>query len=179
MISFETLLHGIGSAGDNIAPDKSSLSNKKPKNIIRNIRVDIATVADKPVLTKNGLAIYDPGSGSFKGTINLGENFPAGNYIIKIKGEGYLRQQLPKLQSIKASSSSELIKSSLTTGDVNDDNKLNILDYNLLTSCFNSITNAKLCDPTTSKTKDLTDDSVIDHLDYNLFLREISSLLGK
>lgn len=180
ILLFEAFLHGIGSAGDNLAPDKNSLSNKKPKNLTRNIRIDILTSTNQPVITKNGLAIYDSESGSFKGTINLGDNFTTGNYIVKIKAEGYLRQQLPKVQIIKASSQNQLVMSSLTTGDVNDDNTLNILDFNLLTTCFSPTKNTSgICDPTTNKTKDLTDDLNIDHLDYNLFLREISSLIGK
>jgi hypothetical protein len=75
----------------------------------------------------------------------------------------------------------------LVTGDTNNDNVLNILDYNALLDCGygelnplpindpNSTYNSKECQVhTPTEDVDLNDDGIINSTDYNLFLRELS-----
>lgn len=67
----------------------------------------------------------------------------------------------------------------LVAGDVDNNNILNINDYNILLSCVSdpditNIDNQALCNTNANykKLSDLDDNGTIDKFDYNLFLRE-------
>ena len=67
----------------------------------------------------------------------------------------------------------------LIAGDVDNNNILNINDYNILLSCVSSpvvanIDNHALCNTNANylKLSDLEDNGAVDQFDYNLFLRE-------
>ncbi|MFH1187129.1 MAG: hypothetical protein V1697_03065, partial [Candidatus Levyibacteriota bacterium] len=117
-------------------------------------------------------------TGRFTGSVNLG-TFASDDYTVKIKSEGYLRRLIPGIQSLKQGSNT-MTQVNLVTGDINNDNAINILDYNILISCssFTSIgsRNPALCNSNANFKilSDLYDDGTIDHFDYNLFLREYS-----
>lgn len=59
---------------------------------------------------------------------------------------------------------------------MNKDNQLDIQDYNILLSCFDSKFNTSTC---ISKEADLDDDGTVGGADYNLFLRELSVQRGR
>jgi hypothetical protein len=178
VLSFETILDGIGNGGDNTNPLSNTFSNKNPQNRKRNITLSLLSTLGEPFLSKKGFAMYNESKGSFEGTISLGTDFPTGNYIIKIKSDGYLRKQLSGVHYIKSASRTQIPNASLITGDINDDNAINILDYNLLTSCYSDLVINTSCDTTKKMHTDLTDDGKVDNIDYNLFIREISAQNG-
>jgi hypothetical protein len=70
----------------------------------------------------------------------------------------------------------------LVTGDINMDNHLSILDYNVLMSCLNdpdiNPSDHTACNGNADfvKRADLEDNGVVNKFDYNLFLREISKV---
>ena len=91
---------------------------------------------------------------------------------MKLHIDGYLTKQIPGYFTI--SSLPEILSLpslSLTAGDINNDNQLDILDYSILLSCFGSKFTSSIC---ISKEADITDDGAVTGEDYNLFLREIS-----
>jgi hypothetical protein len=57
----------------------------------------------------------------------------------------------------------------LVSGDINNDNKLDILDYNILVSCFGNKSTTDSCGGK-QVDADLNDDGVVDGVDYNLFI---------
>ena len=123
-------------------------------------------------MTKEGTLTYDNASGSFNGVVSLGTDIASGNYVIRVKSDGYLRKQLPGIQTI----SSSLITApdiSLIAGDTNGDNAVNALDYNRLLECFSDIL-SRSCDDATKQMTDFNDDGKVNQFDYNLLLREVS-----
>ena len=69
---------------------------------------------------------------------------------------------------------------SMVTGDANLDNKLSILDYNILLDCYSDLLAAKNCsDQRKLQLSDFTDDGKVNEFDYNLFLRELSTQGGQ
>ena len=60
----------------------------------------------------------------------------------------------------------------LISGDINQDNSMDILDYNILMSCYGS----KACSYKTNS--DLNDDGVVDGIDYNIWLRNSQTQHG-
>lgn len=107
----------------------------------------------------------------------------AGSYTIKIQTPQFLRKQIPGIFSIKPGEKINLPAVTLITGDINYDNKINILDYNFIVSCFGKKINSVSCIESPQFTNgnplaDLNDDGVVDGIDYNLFIRSIATQEG-
>jgi len=190
-LSFELLLHGIGNAGDNPNPAGNDLSNKDPLHPQRNLEVHVYNNSNDIVSTKSGALVYDHDSGSFKGKLDIGPTVITGNYIIKIRTDGYLRKLIPGVQKITKLQDNPIPPTALIAGDTNDDNNLNILDYNALLDCgYGSLNSLPMEDPqsvfqnaacqvhTPAEHVDLDDNGIINGSEYNLFLRELSVQSG-
>ncbi|MEK7572004.1 MAG: cohesin domain-containing protein [Patescibacteria group bacterium] len=186
-LNFTILLHGIGTSGDNPNPSGSSLSNKNPLHPQRNLRIEIYDSNNTLVGKKEGSLLYQEGKGNFAATVDLGPTFPTGEYIIKVQTDRYLRRLLPGIQSIKTLQDNKLATVDLVAGDVNDDNFLNVLDYNTFLDCgYGELEPLPMIDPNakynTTECKahtpvinvDVDDNGIINSPDYNLFLRELS-----
>ena len=188
ILNFTRLLHGVGSAGDNPNPGGSDLSNKNPLHPQRNLDIQIYDSSNKLAAKLSGSIIYDSNAGNFAGKVDLGASFASGNYNIKVKTDRYLRKLIPGIQAINTKTDNNIPQFSMIAGDINGDNVLNILDYNILLDCGygqlnplpmadpNSVYNSQPCqahNPLTQFT-DLDDNGIVNSPDYNLFLRELS-----
>jgi len=179
--NFSTTLYltGIGSPSGTFAP-------KHPQ---RNAVITLFDTNNNLVATRTGQISYATASRSFIGTINAGQSaIPAGNYLVKIQTPQFLRKQYPGILSIQSPATIVLPNLTITTGDVNGDNKINILDYNILVGCFGAKANSPACTATPSQGElanlswkvlaDLNDDEVVDGIDYNLFIRSLATKEG-
>ncbi len=68
---------------------------------------------------------------------------------------------------------------SLVAGDANNDNKISILDYNMLLGCYSDFAPAANCPGSNKAQTDFTDDGSVNQFDLNLFLREVSVQTGQ
>lgn len=79
----------------------------------------------------------------------------------------------------------------MIAGDINDDNQLDVEDYNILRDCgYGALNPLPISDPTSEynsptcqshqfkNNADLNDDGIIDSHDFNLFIRELSVQAG-
>ena len=102
-----------------------------------------------------------------------------GPYTIKVKTQKYLRKLVPGIHDIKNGVAYLVPQFQMVAGDVNGDNILNVLDYNILTDCYSDLKPALSCpDPNKKFISDLTDDGKVNAFDYNLFIRELSVQQG-
>ena len=169
-------LHGLGKGGDNVNPN--SIGNNNPLHPQRTATV-IATDSSNHIATQRGTVTFSQAAGSFTGQVNMG-NLTNGNYLVKIKADGFLQKQIPGIISI-SSLQTTIPSVTLVAGDINNDNQLDLLDYNILISCFGSKQSTTSCvKPPTQQSlgADINDDGTIDGSDYNLFLRELSVQKG-
>lgn len=171
-VSLKIFLHGMGNSGDNTNPNQNTLSNKSPLHASRNVELSFFNASNTLISTKTGWIIYNATNGSFDGIINLGSAFTPGDYLIKVKSNGYLRKQMPGIQKVLVSSVATLPNIQLITGDINADNALNSLDYNMLIECYSDLV-SKFCTDIMKQGADLNDDGKVDQIDYNLFIREV------
>jgi len=132
------------------------------------------------VATRSSTLIYASSSGNFKGYVDMGTNIPLGDYTIKVKSDQYLRNAFPGIQKIPPQSPIQMPDITLITGDVLSDNKLNILDYNILFGCFKTdlFPIPRSCTSNQSISADLTDEGSVNMYDINLFIRELSVQAG-
>ena len=71
----------------------------------------------------------------------------------------------------------------LINGDIDNDNKLTIFDYNLLINCSSFkkdkiSTNTPACSASIKILADLDDNAIVNQYDYQLFIREFSAQAG-
>ncbi len=171
-------MHGIGNSGDNANPTANSLSNKNPLHTTRSVQVELIDSQNTLVVTKTGSLTYVPTEGNFKGAVNMGTNVSSGNYIIKVKSPQYLKRRISGFLAITGGQNISLPAVTLVTGDINNDNILSILDYNILIGCYSDFGPAISCNATLKVQSDVTDDGKVDQFDYNLFLRDLSVQTG-
>lgn len=177
LLGLDVFLHGIGNGGDNANPHGSG--NMSPGHPSRTLSVDLYNSQNNLVATVQGNVIYDSSSGSFKGTVDLGGVLVSGAYTIKVKGDQYLRTQIPGIQNLISGQMNSLPQFVLITGDINNDNSVNILDYNILMGCYSDLLPATNCNSSDNVMADLTDDGAVNQFDYNLFLREVGNSTGQ
>lgn len=191
LLSFDLLFHGIGAAGDNANPTGNSLSNKNPLHPTRSLEVLVFDSNNQLIASKSGVIQYASASGTFKGKVDLGASFQSGNYNVKIKSNSYLRKLIPGIVNIVNLKDNPIQQTALVAGDTNDDNILNVLDYNALLDCGygaldplpldnpNAIYNTKECKVhTPTINTDVDDNGIVNSPDYNIFLRELSVQSG-
>jgi Mg-chelatase subunit ChlD len=179
-LSVTVFQHGIGNSGDNANPTAHSLSNKNPLTRVIPVRTFVYNINNQLVSSASGQLTYSEANGNYTGTVRTTSPLTAGPYNIRVGTERHLIRRLPGIQNIASASANSLPAVHLVTGDINDDNKLNILDYNILIDCYSDNLPAPNCsDPTKKKISDTNDDGLVNQTDYNLFLREIANQPGE
>lgn len=172
--SITTFMHGLGNSGDNANPTQHSLSNKNPLRKVRDVEVSVYNANDQLVLKKSGTVSYFSSVGNFQGTVDMGTTLASGVYTIKVKSPFYLNRRISGIHTITAGTSNTLPAVTLVTGDTNNDNALNILDYNMIVGCYSDFGPPISCTASQKLATDLTDDGNVNQFDYNLFLRDLS-----
>lgn len=171
--------HGLGNCGDNVNP--TSGGNISPIHTQRSVSLTVLNTSGQPVATAQGAVNYSQSSHTFQGVLSV-THLVTGTYLAQVKLDGFLSQQLPGISTVSPGQTITLPLASLVTGDINNDNQLDILDYNILVSCFGSKQQTSSCtNPPTQQSpgSDLTDDGKVDGVDYNIFLRELSVQPGR
>lgn len=74
--------------------------------------------------------------------------------------------------------SSVFAASNTTSGDINGDNKIDILDYNILLGCYSDMLPPISCNSTNKLRADLNNDGKVNQYDYNIFIRTLIALLN-
>lgn len=164
-------LNGLGSTGDNTTPTDSRGSNKDPKRKTRQATVELFETCSstQPKATKTGSLAYNSTSGRFEGNVDLND-ITAGTYAIKVKSPSYLRRCIAG-KSIASGQAVE-VAANLVSGDIQNDNRLTVLDYNILAGCYSDRSPAKSCDADKKNASDLTDDGNVNGFDVILFQRD-------
>lgn len=176
-IAVTLFLHGVGKGGDSANPTGSG--NMSPQKTQRAIQLEVYNQQNQLVGNQQGTVTYNGTNGNFTGTIDLGTTLPTGVYTVKIKSNQYLRGLVPGIQTITSGQPATLPPTYLITGDMNNDNIVNIADYNILIGCYSDLTAATNCTATQKVAADITDDGQVNAVDYNLFLRELTNMQGE
>jgi hypothetical protein len=166
-------LHSIGNSGDNVNPNQFSFSNKNPLHPTVPIDVFIYNTLNQLTASATGTITYASTSGNYLGTVDFPNQVPDGLFTVKVRTPGHLRKLISGIQVFHAGQN-DLPSVALVAGDVNGDNIINILDYNMIINCYSDLQAAASCTNSIKTLTDLNDDNAVDQIDYNLFLREIS-----
>ncbi|MEK7605677.1 MAG: SdrD B-like domain-containing protein [Patescibacteria group bacterium] len=175
--NFTAFLHGIGKSGDNANPSAFSLSNQQPQSTIRNLNFEIFDEDGNKKFSNTVGITYASSTGNYAGGNSFGpqENFnlTAGAYTMRLITSEHLAKRIPIIQIIPGNTIT-VPAVSFVAGDADNNNALNVLDYDLIIGCYSDFEAPVSC-TTDSKTRtDLNDDGSVNQTDYNLFLRELS-----
>lgn len=181
-LQLTAIFHAIGAGGDNVDSNNSG-SNKNPKHTSRPFTLELYTIgggggAEKPkVITLKGNLTYDKAAGTYTASVNS-QSVPGGDYRVRLKVDSYLARSTVGAVSIRQNQQTKLPPFVLITGDVNNDNKLSLLDYNLIASCYAVPPVPTACKADMAQRADLDDDGDNDEFDTNYFIRELSIQTG-
>lgn len=175
--AFTLLLHGIGNGGDSANPQ--SQGNMNPVHPQRILTVQVYNSQNQLVLIQQGTVTYNSTQGNFTGTIDMGTTLTSGFYTVWVKTDKYLGQFIPGIQTITQSQINQISQAALVVGDINGDNSINILDYNLLLSCTHDFSPTPPSTCANEAQTDLDDSGSTNSIDVNLFLRELSNRTGQ
>lgn len=172
-------LDGLGSTGDDRNPNPIASSNPiyrsnpNPIHKTRNVSVVLKNSSGTVVDSVNGMITFAT-DGKFKSTVVLKSGFPTGTYSVTVKVPNYIEEPIASSLSIASGAKNVPVSGNLSTGDIDNNNELTILDYNILISCYIYSPNTGACNANNRTISDLTDNGVNDHDDYNLHLRDWS-----
>jgi plastocyanin len=169
-LSLTVFFDSIGQAGDGVT--KNSAGNLSPRRTQRTVSYTLTDTTSNTMMTGETQVTYSAASGNFIGTA-LVDGLTSGNYLIKIRTDGFIENS-PVQQSVTAGQTATIPPIYLVTGDINNDNKLNALDYNVLITCFGINMTSPAC--MDSQATDINDDGAVNGIDYNVFLRELSAI---
>ena len=190
-LDMKLLFHGLGSAGDS-KNETGDLSNKNPLHQERTLNVQIVNEDNQIVATKLAPAFYNSDTGHFDSHVVINDPIPDGDYIVKVKTDPYLRKLMPGFLTVKSGAKNVMKPTELVAGDINGDNVINVLDYNVLYDCGygeldplpminnkSEFNNKRCSGHDERKHADLDDNGTIASPDYNLFIRELSVGFGQ
>lgn len=164
-LTFELLLNGITSI------------NRAPLHPNRTATLWLEDIDVPEKTAKQDIQItFDPNSQIFKGTARV-KTLPTGRYLIWVKTQQYLRKVYPRPISLTIGQTISAPRIILIAGDINHDNLLNIIDYNILLSCYSGAQPSPTCG-NNRELADFNDDGEINGIDYNIFIRNIGTQAG-
>lgn len=163
-VGIELLLPGIGS-------NAALGGNSNPVVSGHTVELQISNSQNQKVKEAEGNVTYDTQSFSFKGTVSLGSTLDSGAYLIKARLNNTLWKNLG-LVNIVTGQTSQASQTKLISGDLDQNNELNLFDYNTMLACYG----AGQCDKKTQS--DLNIDGKVDEQDLNILYAGFAKRVG-
>lgn len=158
MLKFAVTLVGIGPRGN---PSPISTERDVTVTVVDLSGAEVSNTLD--LLTLNAL-------GQYAGTIDVGD-VPDGTYNIKIQFDNTLRKNIiPEFQQLTAKEVNVMPPLTLSQGDLDGNNQIDLADFNVFMSCFETD-----CDDPFS---DINDDGIVNAFDFNLMRENFASREG-
>lgn len=164
VLAMSITLQGIGNAGN----------NTNPRNPRKDIVVSLFNASGQKITERTGRVDYQEATGLFTGSIDMGAVSTAA-YTVKLKIKGYLTKQAPGIFPIIAGRNTYTTQGvRLTAGDANNDNRIDIADWTIVSrDCFTG-RSTSACD-TSRLSPDTNDDGKVDLVDISTITRNLGS----
>lgn len=182
-VSFSLVLSGIVSQAEKAAHPKWNTDPKPPTKDMTvylyapNVNPNLPSSTPTLVIPGTNALTYDNNGKFVAQTFNLGQNFVPGNYQVLVKSPRYLRASTKSIIAITQGANTTPLQATLPVGDINNDNTINIEDYNEYKKCFNSTSDE--CVKKTDLNSDGKTDKSTDFSDLILFLENLASQKGE
>lgn len=164
-------LHGIGS-------NTSVGQNPNPVLQTRTANYEVYDSGGKKVKEGTADLKFDSPSSAYKGIVSagrisqvLGGIIGGGTYKVRVKFDNTLWRAITGI-SLQIRETTQAPPTTLISGDLDQTNELNLLDYNIMLACYGD----KACDKKTQA--DLNLDGKVDELDLNILYFEFATRQG-
>jgi len=134
------------------------------------VEIQVFNLNSQKIKDVGGNLIFDSATASFKGTVFLGSDLTESAYVFKVRLNNALWKAITS--QITPGQTTNLPEKELISGDLDQNNELNLLDYNALISCYGS----KSC--SNKEKADLNLDGKVDELDLNIFYAALAKRTG-
>lgn len=188
MLNFDLRMQGVGGAN----------GTRQPIHLQREIKVQLFNTQNQKVAENSAVVTFSSTTGMFTGPLTVIPSLPAGNYIIKISTPRYLTTTVGQTtntlnQYLIPGVAYTVPLTTLTAGDVNGDNEINIKDFNILRDCgafagknppsieksgAKDPFNSAACNAHDKINTDINDDGFVNLLDAQLFEFGIATRKG-
>ncbi len=119
-------------------------------------------------------SITASGTLTFNGSAYTGyvivPSIPSGNHQIKARLNNTLYKFIPGIYNIQDQSSINTSPVTLNSGDINQDNRIDLLDYNIILGC---VQKKPSCTTPYRALSDLDSNGIVESDDYNIFLTQL------
>jgi hypothetical protein len=166
-------------------PLNGSYIKTNPLHKTRPLTLQVYNASNALIYQDTVNAVVIPGTDRYVATVPLDwqrDWSPGGNatvVLVKVKLDYTLLKQVTGFYLIKAGIDTALPDTSVKVGDVNQDNSVNITDYNLMMQCYSDLQPPKgPCSAALKRAADLNDDGYVNGIDYNLMLRVLQNQGG-
>lgn len=107
----------------------------QPRRTTRQVEVKISNTQRQEVKRETIQATFQ--NGVYRGTLNLGTTFTTGSYTVRLKvGDTTLGKNVENITTITGGVANNLSEIELVSGDMNNDNRLNAVDYAYILGCL-------------------------------------------
>lgn len=154
-------LPGIGTGNGN---------NTSPVETTRNFTISIFDGNNQEI--KKVTAPLTFNGNEYIGDIDLGSDFPTEFYSVYVQGDNSLNKLIPGITKITKGQAASTLGVELETGDIDQNNILDLRDYNVLISC---LIGAGVC---SSGPADLNSDANVNQEDLSILLRRFAQRAG-
>lgn len=140
----------------------SAGNNCEPENPNRSTVVEIYNGSNQKVAESVAQLRFD--GNMYIGTASA--DLVSGSYSVLVNMNNTLKKRLPGIQVITKETTNQAPSAQLVSGDIDQNNILDLFDWNALTACYNN-TGCGVDFPLS----DLNDDSLVDEIDINILSR--------
>lgn len=141
--------------------------NKTVKEPNRQVQIQLVRAGSTTPITASGTLAFN---GSAYAGYVIVPSVTAGSYQIKARLNNTLYKVIPGIYTIQDQSSINTSPVALNSGDVNQDNRIDLFDYNIILGC---VQKKSSCTQTFRSLSDLDSNGVVEAEDYNIFLTQL------
>lgn len=144
-----------------------------PQHNTISVKVALNDTSNHEAINTTATAVYKASSSSYDVAVPL-TSVPDGFYTAKIQLPNTLWRAIPQVIHVVAHNTA-LTEINLISGEINNDNEINVSDFTLITDCVGKKTS---CSSGNATKADLNDDGKVDILDINILLTSLAKRSG-
>lgn len=176
IIDFDVYFDGIGESPENVSKNKF-VNNSSPRHPDKKVELTIYNRSFEKITDLAGFVSYDLAQGVFRGIAFIEKPIPDDRYYIKLRVPGYKDRMSDTAQKIISGTENVIETFSMKAGDINFDNSINTLDYNIMKNCMGATRPDSDSRNIYNLHCDLNDDLEVDQTDLEILINGLSESL--
>lgn len=178
VLNFNVFFEGIGESTKKAEKNKFA-NNTSPRHPDKQVELTIYNRSFEKIADLDGFVSYNSDQGIFRGIAYIEKPISDDKYYIKLRVPGYKDQMPETAQKIISGQANDLEDFLMQAGDINFDNSINALDYNIMKNCLTDTQTDNDNQNIHSYRCDINDDLTVDQADLELLKNGLSGIIGR